>query len=449
MRRPSLVPLHGIASRNDLPLPFSFVVLGAAAALVISFVVLFLAWRRPRFADARGVSLPRLTRLVAAAPVRVAARLAVLALYAWVGLAAALGEDRLTNPVFGFVYVWLWVGLVPLSLLAGPVWRATNPLRTLHAGLCRLAGVDPGHGLVRLPPGVGVWPAAGSLLAFAWLELVQPDNTTLSVLRLWAVGWLVVGVVGAVVFGSDWIGAADPFEAYAETVAQLSPLRWSPSGPEPGGELRLANTLAGVTAWSPPPGAAAVVAVLLGSTAFDSLGSSSGWISTVQDSSLPPVLWATAGLLAMVTVVGVTFAAAAGWMAHDGADRRRAPWAYPRLMAGSLVPIVVGYAIAHYATLLLVEGQRVIVNLSDPLGRGWDVLGTADWTLNTGVYTQPTAVAVVQLAAILVGHLLGIVVAHERSLTLLRPGALLAGQWPMLMIMVGYTCAGLLLLFAP
>lgn len=445
----SLIPLHGIASRNDLPLPFSFVVAGAAAALVLSFVVLFLAWPRPRYPDAGGIALPRLTRLIRSPPVRIAAPLAVLALYAWVGLAAAAGEDRLTNPVFGFVYVWLWVGLVPLSLLAGPVWRATNPLRTLHAGLCRLAGVDPRHGLIRLPARVGVWPAAASLVAFAWLELVQPDNTTLSVLRLWVVAWLVVGVVGAVVFGADWIAAADPFEAYAETVASLSPVRWIRSGEGTGGELRLGNPLAGLSGWSPPPGTPAVVAALLGSTAFDSLGSSSGWISTVQDSSLPPVLWATGGLLALVGVIGVSFAAAAGWMAHDGADRRRTPGDYPRLMAGSLVPIVVGYAIAHYATLLVVEGQRVLVNLSDPLGRGWDVLGTAGWTVRTGVYTHPTAVAVVQLLAIVGGHLLGIVVAHERSLTLLRPGARLTGQGPMLMIMVGYTCAGLLLLFAP
>ena len=38
-----LVPLHGIGTRHDLPLPFSFVVVGAAAALVLSFVILFLA----------------------------------------------------------------------------------------------------------------------------------------------------------------------------------------------------------------------------------------------------------------------------------------------------------------------------------------------------------------------------------------------------------------------
>ena len=59
-----LIPLHGIASRHDLPLPFSFVVAGAAAALVLSFVILFFAWRRPRFLGPGGRTLPALTRLV-------------------------------------------------------------------------------------------------------------------------------------------------------------------------------------------------------------------------------------------------------------------------------------------------------------------------------------------------------------------------------------------------
>ena len=118
-------------------------------------------------------------------------------------------------------------------------------------------------------------------------------------------------------------------------------------------------------------------------------------------------------------------------------------------MAASLVPIVVGYAVAHYATLLIVEGQRVAVNLSDPLSLGWNVLGTAHLQVSSAVYDHPTGVALLQLLAIVGGHLLGIVAAHEKAVTLLEPHAALAGQWPMLVVMVGYTCAGLVLLFSP
>lgn len=441
-----LLPLHGLVSRHDLPLPFGFVLVGAAAALAITFGVLLLAWRRPRFAADPGIPVPGIQAVVDNRGVRTGARALVLILFAWIGLAVAIGPDQLTNPVFGFVFVWLWVGLVPLSLLLGPVWRVVNPLRAIHLLLCRLARTDPDQGLVELPRGLGVWPAAASLFAFAWLELVQPDRTTLSVLRVWVLAWLVILVIGAVVGGRRWIGAADPFEAYAGTVAQLAPWRRSADG-----GLRLVNPLAGLTVATLPAGTVGVVAVLLGSTAFDSFANLSWWIATVQASDVSPLVWETGGLLVMIMIVLLTFTGSAAWLArYPGRDRiTLRPHETVRAMAGSLIPIVVGYAIAHYATLLIVEGQRVAVNLSDPLGRGWDVLGTADLTVSTAVFSHPTGVAVLQLVAIVGGHLVGIVVAHEKAIRLLAPSSALRGQWPMLVVMVGYTCAGLLLLFSP
>jgi hypothetical protein len=185
---------------------------------------------------------------------------------------------------------------------------------------------------------------------------------------------------------------------------------------------------------------------LLGITAYDSFTNTSWWIKTVQASNVPALLWQTVGLLAMITIVLASFSAAARWM---GRYTTESSAAYPRLMAGSVVPIVVGYAIAHYATLLIVEGQRVAINFSDPLGRGWNVFGSAEMGVNAAIFNQPTAIALIQLAAIVGGHILAIVVAHEKAVQLLPADRALAGQWPMLAVMVGYTCAGLLLLFSP
>ena len=435
-----LIPLHGIAARRDLPLPFSFVVAGAVLALVISFVILIFAWRRPRFERIGGRPMPRLTAVVDNPVVRLVARAVVLAGFVWAGLAMMAGQDLLTNPIFGFVFVWLWVGLVPISLLLGQFWRATNPLRTIHRGLCATARIDPEQGLMTLPSGIGVWPAAAGLFGFAWLELVQPDRTTLAVLRLWALAWLVILVLGAIGLGQRWIGAADPFEVYASTIAQMSIWR------RVGDQLRLVNPLAGLNAWRAPPGATAVVAALLGSTAFDSFANTSWWIQTVQDSAVPTAVWATAGLLAMIIIVLVSFSLAAAWMGRYGS---RPATAYPRLTVASLLPIVLGYVVAHYATLLIVEGQRTAINFSDPLGRGWNVFGSAEMGVNTAIFDHPTAIAVTQLCAIVGGHVFGIICAHEKSVALLPPERAVRGQLPLLLVMIGYTCAGLLLLFSP
>jgi hypothetical protein len=435
-----LIPLHGIASRRDLPLPFSFVVAGAVLALVISFAILILAWRTPRFKRVGGRDLPRVTAVVDSPVVKLIARALVLATYAWAGLAMMAGQDLLTNPIFGFVFVWMWVGLVPISLLLGQFWRATNPLRTIHRGLCAIARVDPEQGLISLPAGIGVWPAAIGLFGFGWLELVQPDRTTLAVLRVWALAWLVILVLGAIVFGQRWIGAADPFEVYASTIAQMSIFR------RVGDQLRLVNPLAGLNAWRAPPGATAVVAALLGSTAFDSFTNTSWWIQTVQNSALPTVLWGTAGLLTMIIIVFVTFSLGAAWMGRYG---DRPAWEYPRLMVGSLLPIVLGYVVAHYATLLIVEGQRVAINFSDPLGRGWNTFGSAEMGVNSAIFNHPTGIAVMQACAIVGGHVFGIICAHEKAVALLPPDRAVRGQLPLLLVMIGYTCAGLLLLFSP
>lgn len=435
-----LIPLHGIASRRDLPLPFSFVVAGAVLALVISFAILIFAWRTPRFKRVGGRDLPRVTAVVDSPVVQLIARALVLATYAWAGLAMMAGQDLLTNPIFGFVFVWMWVGLVPISLLLGQFWRATNPLRTIHRGLCAIARVDPEQGLLSLPAGIGVWPAAVGLFGFGWLELVQPDRTTLAVLRVWALAWLVILVLGAIVFGQRWIGAADPFEVYASTIAQMSIFR------RVGDQLRLVNPLAGLNAWRAPPGATAVVATLLGSTAFDSFTNTSWWIQTVQNSALPTVLWGTAGLLTMIIIVFVTFSLGAAWMGRYG---DRPAWEYPRLMVGSLLPIVLGYVVAHYATLLIVEGQRVAINFSDPLGRGWNTFGSAEMGVNSAIFNHPTGIAVMQACAIVGGHVFGIICAHEKAVALLPPDRAVRGQLPLLLVMIGYTCAGLLLLFSP
>jgi hypothetical protein len=285
-----------------------------------------------------------------------------------------------------------------------------------------------------------VWPAAAGTFGFAWLELVQPDRTTLAVLRVWALAWLVILVLGAIAFGQRWIGAADPFEVYASTLAQMSIWR------RVGDQLRLVNPLAGLNTWHAPPGATAVVAALLGSTAFDSFANTSWWISAVQSSNVPTVAWGTGGLLAMIIIVFVSFSLAAVWMGRYG-DRPAA--AYPRLMVGSLLPIVLGYVVAHYATLLIVEGQRTAINFSDPLGRGWNVFGSAEMGVNSAIFNHPTAVALIQLCAIVGGHVLGIVCAHEKAVALLPPDRALRGQLPLLLVMVGYTCAGLVLLFSP
>jgi hypothetical protein len=200
---PLLVRLHGIGGRQDLPLPFGYLLTGSAVAVALSFLVLGLAWKTPRYrgADA-GIPLPSaISQAVNCPALRWAVRGMGLLVFFFMAAALYFGKDLLTNPIFGFIYVWVWVGLVPISLLFGPVWRTLNPLRTLHLLGCRLIQVNPDRGLLRLPGWIGIWSATLGLFAFVWLELVAPYRVTTPVVLLWADLYVVAGLLGAIFFG--------------------------------------------------------------------------------------------------------------------------------------------------------------------------------------------------------------------------------------------------------
>lgn len=438
---PVLVVMHGIGGRQDLPLPFELVVAGAAAAVILSFVVLGLAWRTVRYETAQVLPLPRVvTMVVDASWFRWLVRGAGLALGLYMAMALVFGKDSLVNPIFGFIYVWVWVGLVPVSLLLGPVWATLNPLRTLHLLACAVLRTDPNEGLYRLPARVGMWPAAVGLFAFVWLELVAPDRVTIPVLMAWLALYVVTTLFGAVLFGRAWIRAADPFENYAHLMAKLSV--WTRDSH---GQVALTNPLRNLTTLTPRPGLVTFIAVLLGSTAYDGFSNSSRWVGWVQNSPVPPVLLATAMLTGFIAIVASTYSAATALSGNLTHTSRRA---LPGLFAHTLVPIALGYVIAHYLTLLILEGQRTAIQLNDPLSRGWNVFGTAEYGVNIAIVNYPGLIGLTQAGAVVAGHIAGVLTAHDRSLALFPRHTALTGQVPLLAVMIGYTITGLLLLFS-
>jgi hypothetical protein len=443
-----MVSAHGIGGAQDLPIPAAYAIAGAGVALAVSFVVLALAWRTPRFDARTGRPAPAwLTEVVDSPVSAVAARALGLALACYVGWAALAGPDLLTNPTFGVVYVLLWVGIVPASVLLGPFYRAVSPVRAIHAGLTRVTSGSVERGLFVLPARVGCWPAAFGLLAFVWLELVYPDATYLSPVRLWFAGYLAVVVVGALLFGDGWFETADPFEVYSTLAGHLSVLGRLPSGQSGRGgrgTLVLRTPLRTLDGLPVRPGLVGVVAVLFGSTAFDSFQDSTRWLTFTQSVSTGSTWLDLAALLVFCLVVGVTFAAAT--MA-TGVGRGLARRTLPDVFAHSVVPIVVGYVVAHYLSYFVQVGQQTVVQLSDPLGRGWNVFGTAHWPVGYWLSEHPTLLAVLKVASVVVGHVLGVVAAHDRAMKVLPERHRLTGQLPLLVVMVGYTVTGLSLLF--
>jgi hypothetical protein len=437
-----LLPLHGIGGRQDLPVPFGLAVGGAGVAIALSFVVLGLAWRNPKYrGDKSGKPLPdAITRAVDSAGFRWFVRLVGLAIFLYAMVALVFGVDRLTNPVFGFIYILVWVGLVPISLILGPVWRTLSPLRTIHLLLSKLLRQPPSQGFLTLPRWLGLWPAALGIFAFTWLELVAPDRATQPVLQAWLALYVVIMLFGALLFGDRWFSTADPFEVYATLMARLSP--W---GRRDDGKLVIRRPLENLDGLKAQPGLVGMVAALLGSTAYDGFSNSTAWIGWAQNTDYSMTTLGTLALIVFILFVLVTYSSAT-LLAGRLSDSSRS--ALPGLFAHSVVPIAFGYVVAHYLTLLILEGQRTLIYLSDPLSNGANIFGTGLLGLNTGITNHSTTIAVIQVLAVVSGHLMGVVSAHDRAVALFPRHKALAGQLPLLVVMVGYTVGGLLLLFS-
>lgn len=408
---------HGTGPGHDLPVPLFYAIAGGALAVFVSFLAMGVLWPESRLRGAAaGRPLPGLTRSADARVTRWTLRLLTLAFtVAVVVRGAMLPDNAHINPVPSVVYAVFWVGLVFGSLALGPVWRLLNPLRTVHAMAFRLLGRDPRDGVWVLPRWIGYWPAAAGLVVFVWMELVSSDPDSVAGLARFFTIYAVVHLAGAALFGSRWFDRGDAFEVFSDLIGRLAFV-----GRRRDGAIVLRSPLNGLDSLRPAPGLVAVVCVMLASTAYDSV--TTLWrYGTVEAG--------TVGLLAAVAVVIVLYSAAAkaaGVVGHRGGT--------VAAFAHSLIPIAVGYLIAHYLAYLLGEAQRAAF-----------LMVGSDATVNEELLPAGL-LAAIQVAAIVTGHVLGVIAAHDRAVRLFEPRVAIAGQTPMMVLMVIVTMAGLTLL---
>ncbi|MDZ7673888.1 MAG: hypothetical protein U5K30_02295 [Acidimicrobiales bacterium] len=430
-----------MGGRADLPLPVWLFAYSAAFALLISFVALRILWPRPRLAAAAdGRPAPALLDHVATS-LRPVAQIGALVLFVATLVSAWFGVDAVAdNLAPTALYVAFWVGVPILSALLGDFWRRVNPLWTVAAVLDRLGRRDP-----EASTATGIWathwPAAAGLAVFLWLELAYHEPGSPAVVGIFLGAYAGVMLVGAAAFGAGWLRTGDGFAVFFSLLAALAPLHRD----DESGRLRLRWPGVGLARVEPGRGTMAVVLVLLGGTAFDgfsrtavwddALGTRRGWDATIVN---------TAGLVLAIGVVAVLFLVACrlvAILANDDRGTLEQSWRW----VPSLIPIVLAYSVAHYFSLLVFEGQSFVALLSDPFGEGWDLFGTAGNTID---YTavSPEFIAYVQVAAIVAGHVGGVIAAHDRAVELYPPRVAVRSQYPMLGVMIAYTVGGLLLL---
>jgi hypothetical protein len=449
---PASASAHGLVGRTDLPIPGWLFAWGAAIVLIASFVALGTLWPKPRLQHRRARPLFTVPTVV-----EPWCGLIGIAVFAVVVYCAFEGSSiALANLAPTVIYVHVWVAIPLLSILLGDVFRLFNPWRAAYRGmtaaLFRLApSLDAAP--LRWPARLGRWPAVAGLVGFAWLELVYVNRDVPSTLGVLALGYAFVQLVGMSLFGEEtWSERGDAFGVYFALAARLSV--WERRGRQ----LCLRPPLSGVPQLEMLPGTVVLLCTIIGTTTFDGASNGALWAESapkLQTFLIHRGLSLTvAGELTFSLGLALCIGLVAGFYrlgiaGMRSVDPRREPGELARAFAHTLTPIALAYVLAHYFSLLVFQGQAIAYLISDPLGTGANLFGTASTQVDYS-FISTSAIWYVQVAALIAGHVAGLVLAHDRALAVFRndPRVAVRSQYWMLTVMVGFTCLGLWLLSA-
>ncbi len=458
----SLLPFaHALVARSDLPVPAWLFAWGASIVLIVSFFALSVGWRAPRFEEDRWRPLgARLSRLLLGLPAQIACGLVgvfLLGVAVYAGLSGTEAPDR--NFALTFLFVTAWLGFPLFSVFLGDVFRPFNPWRAVGrfvgAGFTALAGQRSGH--LRYPEALGRWPAAIGLIAVVWLEIVYGASGGVAVglsPHAAAVAALVYSgytLTMMALFGTEqWCRTGEVFSVYFGMFARLGCFDVED------GRLGVRRPFSAATKWATVPGSAAVVIASIATTSFD--GATEGAFKGAMESTFDRLVDGGLGLTFALRLTDTIFIllcfAGVGLVYLIGvrgmASVPGAP-SFEKLRSGfahTLIPIAFAYLVAHYFSLFVFQEQAQFTYLlSDPLGTGTtDLFGTASSGIDFQLLSA-NAIWYVQVGALVVGHVIGLTLAHDRATAYwgdYRQAA--RSQYWMLAVMVAFTCFGLYLL---
>jgi hypothetical protein len=439
---------HGISVRTDLPVPEWLFWWAAAVVLCVSFVALATLWPEPRLERPAWRPLPGgIGRVLASRPVEIvcgAIGVFLLALTVYAGFEGT--ESTAANWAPIFVYVIFWLAFVPLSALFGDVFRAFNPWRAIGRGVAWVARRASRSDLpepLAYPDWLGRWPAAVGIFGFAAMELVVADGDKPETLAIATLVYSALTFIGMALYGVErWTDRGEAFSVYFNLFSRLSPIETRER------EVGLRRPLSGLARLEPLAGTVALVVVMIGTVSFDGFSSKRTWNSRspdiaqfFQDRGLSPEhaleMTFLFGLIAVVLFVAAFYRLGILGTRSVGGGFSASHLA--REFAPSLVPIGMAYVAAHYFTLLLYQGQGIVYLASDPLGRGSDIFGTAGTQVKYGLIGSNIE-WYVKVAFIVTGHVVALILAHDRALTLYRDAKqAVRSQYWMLGVMLGFT----------
>jgi hypothetical protein len=415
---PASVLGHAMNPTYTSRLPLAVYLAGAAMTVALSF--LFVLAR-----DVRAAPPPTTTPAhLPPSAVRIGLRIVGLLAWAWIVAQGIVGGASSGSVAPLFLWVYGWVGLALVSAIVGPAWHFLDPFSGLYdlgAWVLRRLNVRS-WAPADYPAWLGRWPAVIAFSGFIWLELVDAGGGP-STLFVVLVGYTAFTLAMMAQFGRDtWRANGETFTVWFRLLGRLAPYGLA----DEDGRVFRRPFVSGLLepGWSTSD--AALVALGVGSILFDGLSQTQIWFDLFGAPGIPGETLLLVAWLGLLVVAALVLTRVVG-VAATGAG---------------LLPIAVGYLIAHYLTYLLIDGQNILVALSDPFQRGWDLFGTA-FHEASGAWLPAGLVWTLQLAAVVGGHMLGAWAGHVNAAAHAPPGTepatIRRREIPLAVVMVSLT----------
>ncbi|QLK27113.1 hypothetical protein HYG81_05760 [Natrinema zhouii] len=309
----------------------------------------------------------------------------------------------------------------------GNPWPALNPWRRIAAALP--------NGYESYPSAFGSWPAVVALLTFVWLEVVAPLTLSARALVSVLVMYSLFTISSAVIFSPEtWFRRGDPLSLWFRLYGAVAPIQRT----DDGFELRFPGSRLSDDDLIPDTSVVAFVLALVWELTYSGFIVTPVGVRTVETLvglGLPPVI---VYLLLLVGGFGLFWKVY--WIAIDRTRDRAETYLSSRYLglrfAAPLLAIAAGYHFAHYIGFAISLWPSLFDALAMPLNP----------PPNPTRYTLPGWFGYVEIAGILLGHVLAVWISHTVSFDLF-PGKLQAirSQYPLIVVMVFFTMVSLYL----
>lgn len=393
---PATVLAHSLTERYQAPLPLIVYVAGAGLAVAMSFVFVMLR-NAPPAGESHLVDAPART-----VPAWLRGLLHALGLLGWLWIVAQalLGGSGEGDVASLFLWVYGWVGVALVSALLGPAWAWLDPFSTLHrmvgwiGARLGMSGAEPAE----YPARLGRWPAAIGFAAVVWIELVGRIEGGRP-LGMLLIAYTLLTLAGMSYFGrATWRSNVEVFSVWFGLLGRLAPITLV--GEPESARVRRRPFGAGLSgSWSTDQ--LVIVVLATGAIIYDGLSQTQIYFDLFGGISffgLPIIRDTVVAFVFLAALVGIVLLVA----------RRLSTAA----LGAGLLPVAVGYLIAHYLSYLLVDGQRIIAAVNDPLLRGDNLLPFALGFYEPQVFLPAAVLWSIQLAAVVGGHVVGAWAGH-------------------------------------